>query len=583
MPIIFAFSKLRYDHRDPREQHSSPQKPSIPELYRSRGSYNLHVPANSEDTSVSTPLCRENTIGPTKRSRSMSVLDASKACYDQDLVDDIDGRLKWLIPPKENDYPKSVGSKYCGTSGRSGSPVTAYACEPTSLAMFLDEMSAYEAEGSLDGAVSRRESTTSIRMDMLHLSQYRKVWDNLPILDTSLLSKSMPPLRSSHLLDRNTIRSSLSRFATPTAKAPSATSTSTLRPIKRKRAVDRGIHVSMQKESENEREDLDAPQSFTSSSVVDSGPEDHQMPLMKHASDKRTDLHAISLLSLPQMKTKNLELPSTPPNGLALVQNNHTNASLNFDQRDSSSTVKDSFVQSLHTKLDRLHYELSPGFRSPAPAHWKIIDENVPIWSQGPHKLSMPSTRRKHQTQNGRTFRRSTPSLQNLPPETTSPSPELSSWRVKLNRLRCRTDLDQLRSCVPATLPTDAGIDTAAYILRQPPDGIGPDPAAATAVYFGAFGRAHTLSHWQRAPAAPTSRKRASSHAATPITPPRKTLRPAVPMVKVRLKRDGGVWGPLGFALPAAAVQLDAGVERRSADVEGGVERAVGRREQRGG
>ena len=583
MPIISALSKLRHDHQESREQHLSPQKPSIPEFYRSRDSYNLHVPTNSEDTSTLTPLCRKNTTSRTKRSKSTSVLDASKTCYDQDLVDNIDDRLKWLVFPKENDYSKRIGSKYCGTSGRLGSPITAYACGSTSPIMFLDDMSAYEAESSLDGAVSRRESTASIRMDMLHLSQYRKVWDNLPISDISSLSKSMPPLRSSHLLDRNTIHSSLSPFATPTAKAPSATPTSTLKPFKRKRAVDRGIHVSMQKDPENEREDLDASRSFMSFPVVDSGPEDHQNPLMKHTSDKRTDLHAPSLLSITHMKTENLEMPSTPPNGVAVVQNKYANASLNFDQKDSPFTIKDSFVQSLHTKLDRLHYELSPGFRSPAPAHWKIIDENVPIWSQGPHKLSMPSTRRKHQTQNGRTLRRSTLSLQDLPPETTSFSAELSSWRVKLNHLRCRTGLDQLHSCVPATLLPDTGIATAAYILRQPPDGIGPDPAAATALYLGAFGRARTLSHWQHGPAALTIKKRASSHAALPTTPPRKTQRRTAPMVTVRLKRDGGVWRPLGFGLPAAVGQLDAGVENRGEGVEGRVERAVGSGEQRGG
>ncbi|MCJ1377597.1 hypothetical protein MMC17_000692 [Xylographa soralifera] len=586
MPVTSALSKFRHQNQnqEPKEQQLSPRKPSKPELYRSRGSYNFHVPTNSEDTSALDHLCRGNSAGRAKRSKSMSVLDASKTSYDQDLVDDINNQLKWLVSRNGNDYLKSIGSKYCGTSGRSGSPVTAYACESTSPAILLDDMSTYEAEGSLDGAVSRRESTNSIRMDMLHLSQYRKLWDNLPRSHTSSLSKSMPLLRSSHFLGKITIGSTSSRFVTPKAKAPSPTPTSTLRPIKRKRVVDRGIHVSMQKESESKQEKLIPLQSFMSSPVADIGPENDQMPPMKRGSDKEINLHAPSFLTLSQMESRDLELLSTPPNRLALVRNEDTDASLCLDQRDSPSTVKDFFIQNLHSKLDRLHYELSPGFRSPAPAHWKIIDENVPIWSQGPHKLSMPSRRRKSERQAGKTLRRSTASLQDLAPETMSSSPELTSWRVKLNRLRCRAGIEQLRthattSNAPITLPDETGIDTAAWILRQPPGGIGPDPGAANMIYLGGLGRARTLSQWQHGPT-PTSRKRSSSQASLP-TPPRKTLRRAVPMIKVRLKKDNGVWRPLGFVQNAA--QRDGSMESENTDVSGSRRAsAVGRGEGRG-
>ncbi|MCJ1315303.1 hypothetical protein MMC15_000620 [Xylographa vitiligo] len=569
MPITSPLSKVRHEHQEPRKEHLSPQKTSIPELYRSRDLCNLHVPANSEDTSALNPLCRKNSINSInriKRSKSMSNLDVSKTSCDQHLVDDIDNRLKWLIRQNGKDCAKGIGSKHCGTSGRSGSPVTAHACESTSPAMFLDDMSAYEAKGSLDEAVSRQESITSTRMDMLHLSQYRKLWDNLSVSHASSLSKSMPPLRSSHLLENNTFRSSLSRFATHTAKAPSATAISTLKLVKRKRAVDRGIHVSMQKESENEQEELNALQSFMSSPIGDSGLEDYHIAPVKRSPEKQTNFRAPSLLSSPHMEPENLEMPSPSSNRLALMQNKCTDASPNLEPRDSLSPTQDFFVQSLHTKLDRLHYELSPGFRSPAPVHWKIIDENVPIWSQGPHKLSMPSRRRKLHTLNAKSRRRSTASLlEQLPPETTSPSPALISWRIELNRLRCRAGIDPLHSHAPIStaLPDDTGIDTAAYILHQPPDGIGPDPAAANMLYLGAFGQARTLAHWQHG-----SRKRASSPADLP-PPGSKSLRRVAPMAKVRLERDGGVWQLVAFVLPAPAGQLDGGPESGGKDVEG--------------
>ncbi|MCJ1290520.1 hypothetical protein MMC34_002059 [Xylographa carneopallida] len=476
--------------------------------------------------------------------------------------------------------------------------------------MFLDDMSAYEAEGSLDGAVSLRESNTSIRMDMLHLSQYRKHWDNIPISHASSLSKSIPLLRGVHLLDNSTIRSSQSGFPTPKAKAPSATPTPTLKHIKRKRAVDRGIHVSMQKESENGQEELHSPQSILSSPVTDSGLEYHTRLLTKQNHDNKADSQAPSLLSSPspQIESENPELLSKSRNGPALVQNEPTSTSLSLDQKESPSTaITDSFIQSLHTKLDRLHYELSPGFRSPAPAHWKIIDENVPIWSQGPHKLSMPSRRLKPRSPKGRSPRRSTIRLQTLPPAPTSSKPSLTFWRIRLNRLRSRARVDQLRALAPATtttLPAETGIDTAAYILRQPPDGIGTDLAAATSLYLGAFGRARTLAHWQRGSDELTSRKRAPSQAAL-SAPPSKTLRRGAPMAKVRLKRDADVWCPEGFVRPAdttagaadadaadadaadAAGQLDGGVEdgevasgsgsgSRTADMEGSNEERAG-------
>ncbi|MCJ1388254.1 hypothetical protein MMC18_001099 [Xylographa bjoerkii] len=570
MPITSALSKLRHGHEEPKEQHLSPWKSSTPKLYRSRGSCNLHVPANSEDTSALTASYRMNCIIRVQRSKSMSVLDASKTCYDQDLVDDIDGRLTWLVTPKEHDQSKSIGSKSCGTSGRSGSPITAHAGGSTSTAVFLDDMSAYEAEGSLDGAVSLRESTTSIRMDMLHLSQYRKLWGNVPVSHSSSLSKSMPLLRSSHLLDKNRIAGSLSPFAAPTAKAPSATPTSTLRPIKRKRVVDRGVHISMQNESEDEREEFNVPLSFWSSPAADGSREDHHRPLMKCGSNEQTNFHPLSLLSIPQVESGKLELPSTLSTGLALMQDEHTVASLSLNQSDSPSTEKDIFVQSLHTKLDRLHYELSPGFRSPAPAHWKIIDDNVPFWSQGPHKLSMPSRRRQNRRRTGRTLPRSTASLPALAPDPTGPSPELNSWRTTLNRLRCRTAPEPLRALAPAShiapaLPDETGIDTAAWILRQPPDGIGPDPGAATMLYLGAFGRARTLTAWQHGPAAPPNQKRTSS-AASLATPPRKTLRRAAPMARLRLRKDNGAWRPLAFVKPPPS---DGALESGSSDVSG--------------
>ncbi|MCJ1404536.1 hypothetical protein MMC11_007762 [Xylographa trunciseda] len=380
----------------------------------------------------------------------------------------------------------------------------------------------------------------------------------------------MPLLQSTPMLEPTRIGSSQSRFATSTAKAPSATPTSTLRPVKRKSAVDRGIHISMQDEAEDEREEFNMPQSFVSSPDADLSASIHHTSSIKHSPTKQTNLYSPSLLSLPRVEAGNPELPSKPQNDLALVQDELDSVSLDLVQRDSLSTVKDPWLQNLHTKLDKLHYELSPGFRSPAPAHWKIIDENVPIWSQGPHKLSMASKTWKTQRPKPGRTRKSTSSLPDPARDATSHSPELNSWRIKLNRLRCRLGTPQLCSLnskpnVAPILLDETDIDTAAWILRQPPDGIGPEPGAGQMTYLGGFGRARTLAEWQQGPA-PTNRKRTSSAASLANPSPCKTLRRAAPMIKVRLKRDNGVWRPLGFTNQTS---LDGTLASENSDISG--------------
>ncbi|MCJ1283503.1 hypothetical protein MMC26_002833 [Xylographa opegraphella] len=565
LPLTSALMKLQCDPQKPREQHLSLQKASIPEPYRSLGSYKLHVPPNSEDTSDFNS-CRKSKMSRPTRSKSMSLLDASKTSYDQNLWNHIDDRPKWLVSQNGYNYSKIIGSKYCGTIDRSGSPFTPRTYGPTSPAMFVDDMSAYEVEGSLDGAISWQESTTSIRMDMLHLSQYRKLWDDLPLSQSPSLSKSMPPLRSSHLMGKETLRSSLSQFATPTVKAPSATPNSTLGPIMRKRPVDRGIYVSMQHESETEQDELNVPQPSMFFPVVDPGAGVDYMPLMKRRFDKPHNFQAPLLCSLPHTESQSFELPIRSPNGLTFIPNERADAALNPDQKDSALAANDLFVQSLHTKLDRLRYELSPGFRSPAPVHWKLVDENTPIWSQGPHKLSMPLRKRHSPRHLSIPPRRSTASLHNPPGSTAPPSPELTSWRTKLNRLRSRAGIEQLRPHAPTstTLAAETGIDPAAWILPQPPDGIGPDPAAATALYLGGLGRARTLAHWQNGACAPSNKSVSSGQAALP-DPPCKSTRGPAPMATARLRMEGGVWCPWRFARPAVEGELD-GV------AEGGVE-----------
>ena len=540
MPAKSTSPMLGFERPESTEQPLEPWEPPPSVLYPSRCSGNLHVSPKSEETIASNPSCCLTNTGRMKRSKSISTLDASKTCYDQHIVDSIDNGLMWLASPNPDDQFKSIGTKYSDTSGILRSPVIACTSDETSSSLFLDDSSAYEADNSRDGAVSVHESTTSVRNDMLHLSRYRKFWDDPPKSHTSSLSKSMPHLQSFRSLDKSKIGKSISRFASPKAKAPSANRIWTLRPVKRKQAVDRGIHVSMQNQSEEEREEVIVPQSIMYSIAADGSLLGYYMPVEQRTPKEQTNVHAPSHLLLSQAEMETLDLLSEPRNDFALVSNENTTRRHDLD---------DLLVQNPHSDLNKLQYELSPGFRSPTPPNWKLIDENVHTWPLGPHTLSRPS-RRWYQRQNGRTLRRSTASLQDLAHEATFNSGELNSWRFKFNKLRRQPNREVLyllgtKGIMEPFLRDKTGVDTAAWVLPQPHYDGGRQLATENMTCHRGFSRACTLTEWQQG-SVPKNKKRSSSEAYL-SNPPSKTLRGEMPILKVHFKKDSNGWRALSF------------------------------------
>jgi hypothetical protein len=187
---------------------------------------------------------------------------------------------------------------------------------------------------------------------------------------------------------------------------------------------------------------------------------------MLHASISR----ARSLGSIPNPKLKRSSLSG----GAEICQ-----------PRPFTSSER-AFLDLMDRKLNWLHHELSPGFRCPED---NPAESYLPISSPG-HKKGSRRRAQGHENRTpgsgrGSSLSRTSRVRQQKRVRYRVPNPKLDSWRIAVNNLRKGARHTASAELLCAILqveeggnqdPVEGTIDTAAWILRRPPQGWPADP-----------------------------------------------------------------------------------------------------------
>ncbi|KAH0538296.1 hypothetical protein FGG08_005116 [Glutinoglossum americanum] len=149
-----------------------------------------------------------------------------------------------------------------------------------------------------------------------------------------------------------------------------------------------------------------------------------------------------------------------------------------YQTRSFTSSEK-TFLDLLDRKLNWLHHELSPGFRCPEdnPAE-SFLPPSGPQRSEGAGKNAQ--VRVSGALGGGSMPTRTSKARQQKRARHRIPNPKVDSWRIAINKLRKgthRTNSAELLCTILQTEeitkrdPIEGSIDTAAWILRRPPQG----------------------------------------------------------------------------------------------------------------
>ncbi|KAI9767896.1 MAG: hypothetical protein M1840_005389 [Geoglossum simile] len=150
------------------------------------------------------------------------------------------------------------------------------------------------------------------------------------------------------------------------------------------------------------------------------------------------------------------------------------------------------FLDLMDRKLNWLHHELSPGFRCPED---NPAESYLPISSPGQKKGSRQRARVRGSGNPGAGRRSSLPRISRARQQKRvryrASNPKLDSWRIAMNNLRKGAHRTASAGSLCAILqveeganldPVEGTIDTAAWILRRPPQGWPADPGGDLSV-----------------------------------------------------------------------------------------------------
>ncbi|MCJ1244524.1 hypothetical protein MMC30_001722 [Trapelia coarctata] len=543
MPIIadVMTHQTKLKHRF-RNIHSAEQLLRANE-HHDCGSGDFETPHKSD---FKVPMVSSTSAHDAEDTSLQSYPNTSGLKCNEDTPTSLGSKVKWWTHLQDNSYGRPFGSDDHNVAGlsRDFSFVTAQQRQSSNLQ--FDHLSAYEVERSLDQAISDHGSSTSTRADMLRLSQYRKRWYQRPSLISS--TKRISGVYPKGLASTGEYDSvhSLPRTAR-TSAAPHSFRT----PRKRRWPIDRGIYVSMVVEPTDDEQTHRSAISRSATFQRVSGTRSALFPPSHdHFESWRSGFKSKNSV----YSRLNEEEEHTP-----LQQQTRYSAQHGLSNREgqilpsrqsacgeAEPALDGYFAQSLHGKLERLQYELSPGFRGPPSAFGAAWGRWAPVFSAniqtrvkslGDSKLLKENVRRSATSP-----LRTAQSAAIKPPQPLSEKRGINNSTTTTNSSKSKPPSVQQRH---STQQEEHGFDPAAWMLRRPPRGTESEFGPPNVLYAGKFGVRRTLAEWNPT-AASKNRKRGSSEAELP-DPPAKTIRRVSDLVKVRLKRGENGWLPLGF------------------------------------
>jgi len=514
------------------------------EQYCSRGSGDLEAPRTPEATAPKVATTSEHDPRDTPRS---SNLDTSRVPCNQGPPISFGSRIKsWTSPPGIGPI-RPFDSNECNTVEMSRDFSFIAVQPPHSLDHHFDDLSAYEAEGSLDHAISDRQSSTSTRTDLIRLSQYRKHWYHPASLISSTKQRSKTHPKKLAGTDAYDSTYSLNRKARTAAAPPSSSL-----PIKRRRPIDRGLYVSMVGAPTDEegtrlsafsRSIMFQWDSVARSGTIppSQGPFDSWRSGLKSRGSRYSRIHGEEQPTPLEPQTRYSAEHGLSNRKCQILPSRQSVCG------EAEPALDEAFAQSLHSKLDRLQYELSPGFRGPPSAFGAAWGRWAPMFNPNVQMRLTSTSDIKLGKENAN--RAVTTPLRPTQRHATTPANVLSEKRCSNNA----TPNSNTTTAPPAhqhkSLHLEAQTyDPAAWILRRPPRGTESEFGPPDALYAGVFGLRRTLAEWNPSAAAVSKGlKRGSSEAELP-DPPAKTMRRITELAKVKLTRGKKGWVPLGFA-----------------------------------
>ena len=437
--------------------------------------------------------------------------DVTSLSYDKKFAHSLERRLdEWEGLRSASPYI-SIGRPDCGIAGRNGTPVTSIA----PILLPSDEhvdFNAYEAEDSIDGAISLCGSSAASTQDIQSNAVTRYTpWYRRSSATWSERWKSNPgPLGLNSSQASQGQLPYLSCSSPRAMSSPHVSHVSFIKPRKRRRLVDRGICVSPPCEP------TEPPQNDWDKALLTGSLFDRTSPLTKsnanscleNGNEKRfTGMNGVNRDVLePQgnmILRESIEKNRKP---LSSLYSSHPPSCCH--KKGSVTLQEFQFTHDLDSRLNRLLYELSPGFRGPRGNRDRLY------WGRSPVLLShfsgdAPS--RATQT----TIRHLTYPFARLKRSFSSPdrpsSPHGSDFRSFRGRSTVTADRPRRSKGEPAvhgipypnanfSEPDEGAIDVLAWILRRPPQGFQHDDQAPSTLYTGTFGKIRTRAAWETLP-----------------------------------------------------------------------------------
>ncbi|MCJ1253031.1 hypothetical protein MMC24_000838 [Lignoscripta atroalba] len=543
-----------------KQAHQLTQRASTqpPKLYASRNTEDPKAPENSEDSNM--PMKPSNVYYSRTMSRASvgSYINASIPRDDDTLVNSLDRRLKLWSCPMHLDPYTSVGSRNSGTTGRVGSPAMAWAVLSSSAERQYS-MQDYEAEGSLDDAMSSYTSSSySPRCYQASIGRrYPYRYSRLPLPWVERYKSNSRSRQLGLQAVGGEINSDLYNTASPALSSSYATHVSFSIPVKRKRLVDRAIcaspialSVPPEIEASESADFIRSPVDIPISSTYFS----KSFPILPE-SQASSSLGLGRSSSLPNLIEGSSALSNacSPPLELTRYRdvgrpfNTPVFSSRSVGPRKTLTTHEKTFLNDLHSRLDWLHYELSPGFRGPKNNQgdmWYLGQTSLD--AVGPtadcvSRVTQSEIRRRLSDSPDRCPRSMSGRLALAKPPSTG-TPDITAWRTAVNDIRRLSGGEEMLRPVLQFGPNgfqeaeEGAIDTSAWMLRKPPQGFPHvDVEEKNAMYTGVRGKAMTQAQWEEVGKKENKNdknikkqsgmKRAFSDGVRPYERPRKLLR----------------------------------------------------------